>query len=167
MKRICAWCGKILEIDKTCSDDSILSHGICSLCRLEITNYKPRKTKDILDSLLEPVFLVDSTGTIITANKSAAKLLNKEDSDIENRLGGDVFECSYASEGGCGNTVHCMTCAVRNTVMDTLKNGKNYEKVPAFQSIKTDNGAITMKFLISTEISGSNVLLRIDDVSVQ
>ena len=165
MLMICAWCGKELLSDESESAENIISHGICSLCRLELTKYKRRKTKEILDSIIEPVFLVDSGGTVIIGNKSAAKMLNKDDTHIENYLSGDVFECSFASKGGCGNTIHCKTCAVRNTIMNTLKSGKGSKNVPAFQLIKTDKGVKKMKYLISTEVSGNNVLLRIDDIS--
>jgi hypothetical protein len=113
----------------------------------------------------EPVFVIDSNGVVKGTNNGGLEMLQKEMEEIENELGGDAFECSYArSEGGCGNTVHCKTCAIRNIVMDTLSTGQAYKKVPAFQSIDTSEGAKILRFYISTEKLGECILLRIDKV---
>jgi hypothetical protein len=78
-------------------------------------------------------------------------------------MGGDAFECSYAKQDlGCGKSIHCKTCAIRNTVMDTLESGHGFDKVPAFQSIDTPNGETIIKFIITTEKVGEHILLRID-----
>ena len=92
-------------------------------------------------------------------------MLGKEMREIEKAPGGDAFECTYANqEGGCGNTVHCRTCAIRNIVMDTLATGQGYKNVPAFQSIETSDGPKLLKFYISTEKIEERILLRIDEV---
>jgi hypothetical protein len=50
MKRICAWCGQVL--DRTiCRDDGPVSHGICALCRRTVFGSKKPKNLDI--NLLE------------------------------------------------------------------------------------------------------------------
>jgi PAS domain-containing protein len=122
--------------------------------------------KEILNLIREPVFVVDSNGIIKTANDSGRKVLGKSYDEIENVLGGDAFECIYAGlDGGCGRTEHCKTCAIRNTLKDTLNTGREYKNVPAFQNIKTDSGPEVLKFLISTEKVEEQVLLRIDEVS--
>lgn len=166
MNRICAWCKKELPEDRMRENTGLITHGICSVCLLKMTEYEPRAVGTILDYINEPVFIVDSTGTIQGANKSAQAMTGKSPLEIENIPGGNVFECSYSKEeGGCGNTIHCIACAVRNTVMDTLKTGKSYSSVPAFQSIDTPAGTRLIKFIISTEKTGEHILLRIDSAS--
>lgn len=166
MKRVCAWCKKSLGHDEEFSSSGCITHGICSPCAIKITGYKPRTIKSILDFLEEPVFLINPEGVVKAANKSGLKLLGKNLSEIEDELGGDAFECVYAKkEGGCGRTVHCKTCAIRNTVMDTLSTGKGYDNVPAFQNINTGDGPRIIKFHISTQKVGNSILLRIDKVS--
>ena len=129
-KKVCAWClanlGSV-ESDKSGGD---ITHGICSLCALKLTRFEARTAEQILNFLREPVIMIDHEGMIKAANKSAKQILGKESEQIEEQLGGDVFECSYANlEGGCGRTEHCKTCAIRNIIMDTLSTGQGYSSV--------------------------------------
>ncbi|MFZ5797839.1 MAG: hypothetical protein C4563_01870 [Desulfobulbus sp.] len=145
--------------------DQEITHGICSLCAIKFTGTAPRKLKDLLDIISEPVLLVDGLGVVKAANESGLKLLGKDLTAVENLRGGEVFECTYANlPGGCGHTVHCMTCAIRNILMDTLAQGHGYSRVPAFQKIRTPTGERIMRYYISTERIGDRILLRIDDV---
>ena len=165
MKRICAWCNKELPSKPGEGFQGEITHGICSRCIIKVTNFKPRTAKQLLDYIEEPVFVIDGDGFVKVANKSGMKMLGKEVADIENELGGDAFECTYAGEeGGCGRTVHCRTCAIRNIVMDTLATGRGYKHVPAFQSINTSDGKKILRFLISTQKVNDCILLRIDKV---
>ena len=164
MKKICGWCNKVLETNEKYASEGDITHGICSLCAIKVTSYAPRNAKQILDLVQEPVFLIDADGVVNATNRSGLELLGKDFADIENELGGDVFECSYAPEGGCGNTLHCRTCAIRNIVMDTLSTGQSYKNVPAFQNILIKDEKKILKFLISTERVKERILLRIDSV---
>jgi len=165
MRRVCAWCNKELPSEAEAGFEGEISHGICSPCLIKVTSFKPRTAKQLLDYLPEPVLVIDADGIVKVANKSGLKLLGKELADIKNELGGDAFECSYAGqEGGCGKTVHCRTCAIRNIVMDTLATGKGYKNVPAFQSINTSDGPRIIRFYISTQKVEDCILLRIDRV---
>ena len=165
MRRVCAWCNKELLPKAEGGPEGAITHGICSRCVIKLTSYKPRSLKKLLDYIQEPVFVIDADAIVRAANKSGLKMLGKELADIENELGGDAFECTYATEeGGSGNTVHCRTCAIRNIVMETLATGKGYENVPAFQSINTGEGPKILKFHLSTQKAGECILLRIDRV---
>lgn len=153
--------------NKEYSSDGDITHGICSLCMIKVTSdVVPRSAAEILDFVQEPVFLIDSEGVVKAANESGRGLVGKEIEHIADKLGGDVFECSYANEeGGCGKSIHCRTCAIRNIVMDTLSSDRGHLKVPAFQNIMTDKGPQIMKFSVSTEKVGESILLRIDQIS--
>ncbi len=48
--------------------------------------------------------------------------------------------------------------------METLTSGTCYHKVQAYQKITTPNGDRLMRFYVSTEKVGDQILLRIDDV---
>jgi len=165
MKRICAWCKKELKVNEKYFSDGNITHGICSLCAIDFTKDGIRTAREILDLINEPVFVIDSMNVVKTANKSGLKMLKKELSEIENELGGDAFEFTYANlDGGRGNTVHCKTCAIRNIVIDTLNNGYGYKNVPAYQNVNTLDGEKVMKYHISTEKLDDVVLLRIDNI---
>lgn len=165
MKRVCAWCKRDLGSNENYEVEGDITHGMCSLCAIRLTTGEARSLKQILNCVEEPVFVLDHDRFVKAANDRALEMLGKDDAHIENQLGGDVFECSYASlEGGCGNTIHCKTCAIRNIITETLATGSGYKHVPAYQNISTADGEKILKFLISTEKVGERILLRIDDV---
>jgi transcriptional regulator with PAS, ATPase and Fis domain len=166
MKEICAWCGVSLKESDDTKQNGLISHGICSKCAIKLGASECRSIKELLDLIKEPVFLVDKDGKVQSANEAGLKLLGKKLSDIHDSLGGKVFECEHASEeGGCGNTIHCKGCTIRNTVMKTLESGVSQKNIPAFQLINTPEGITKMWFLISTEKVNETVLLRIDGVA--
>ena len=139
IRRVCAWCNKELGRKEVPRSGGDITHGICSPCLIKATNFEDRTATQILNFIQEPVFIVDSNVTIKAANVSGQKLLGKSFDQIENAIGGDALECSYASmKEGCGKTEHCKTCAIRNILLDTLDTGQGYMNVPAFQNIKTD-----------------------------
>ena len=166
MKRVCAWCKTELGNLSTggVTDDTI-THGICKKCKEYFFSNKRSEFNDFLDRLAAPVLVVNPEGIVTTANKNARFMLGKDLSQIEGELGGDVMECAYARlPGGCGNTVHCKSCTIRNTVMDTFETGKSRIKVPAYPDIQTPSGVQNIRFLISTEKAENFVLLRIDEI---
>jgi hypothetical protein len=109
--------------------------------------------------------LVTQEGAVNSANSSALSLLDKGQAEIQGKQGGDVFECMYAElPEGCGKTVHCSGCAIRNTVMDTWETGELHLRVPAY--LQQSSGGVTtrLKFLISTQKKGGMVFLRIEEI---
>lgn len=163
MKYQCAWCKADLDPDRGELGQEKISHGICSLCAIELTRGSGSSAADILEMLRDPVFVVDGDGRMLGANQLGQRMLAKSQDQIVGSFGGDAFECAYAAlPGGCGQTVHCLTCGIRNLVMWTLKSGSSFHKVPAFQRIKTSKGVERFLFTVSTERVGERVLLRID-----
>jgi predicted amidohydrolase YtcJ len=163
MNKKCAWCNEELTAIEGYTSEGEISNGICTRCAIKLTNSNPRTAKELLRFVREPVFVINSDGMMKAANNAGLKMLGKDMDEIEDALGGDAFECSYASlEGGCGNTEHCKTCTIRNAVMDTLSTGRGYRNIPAFQSINTSEGPKIFRFYISTEKVEECILLRID-----
>jgi len=166
MKNICACCNK--EFGPVSFDfipDSIITRGICDDCADMVLWPKRSALMDFLDSLGEPVIVVDTLVNATSANTQACKLLQKSLSDIVGLKGGVVFECAFAKlPGGCGNTVHCDGCTIRKTVMDTFQTSKSHLRVPAGLTHGTANNYVEIQCLISTEKVKDVVLLRIDKV---
>lgn len=165
IRRVCSICGSSLgEPLEADLPEEHTSHGVCSNCLEAYAAGFGQTMGDFLDSLLAPVFVVDSNGSIVTANALARKTVSKEPSQIEGRPGGDVFECQYARQpGGCGYTIHCRSCVIRNTVMETHQTGLPCVRVAACQDLDTFQGPRRIRFFISTEKLGDTVLLFIDD----
>ena len=164
MKHICAWCKEpILKDDSDAADNSI-SHGLCDKCLFDM-EYKRIPIQDFLNEIDGPVLMENSDGRIFAANQAAQSSLNKDISEIQGQLKGDVFECVYADlPGGCGCTEHCSACTIRQTVQLTHETGQNQSGIKAYHYHNTPEGPEHYWITISTEKIGDSVLLRIDDM---
>jgi PAS domain-containing protein len=162
----CSWCRRDLRhLEGEKSSAESITGGICTHCDENLTSYNCRTARDILDSMTEPVLLVDAEGRVKSGNRSALEILGKEHGEIEDRLGGEVIECVYSDfPGGCGKTEHCKACTIRNSLAETVTTGRSLRRVPAYQYIKTPDGIRRKRINISTEKKGEYVLLRIDDI---
>jgi PAS domain-containing protein len=175
--RTCARCNAALPNDSdTCGTP--LSNGLCSACRAEaerslagVTQAEggrgcadavPVQLRELLDRFEAPVLVVNSAGAIIGANGVALMMLGKEHRDIVGRLGGVVLECVHASEpGGCGRTLHCDGCGIRQTVMTTLRSGQATALAQAVTVQQKGGVTTTQAWLITTERLGDAVLVRL------
>lgn len=165
MKSVCAWCkaglGEIKEEHETFG----ITHGICEKCLKVLLSENCKPMREFLDSLSVPVIMVESSVKVHTANKLASKLLGKKHLAIEEHGPGDVIECAHSrASGGCGSDIHCKSCVIRNTVLETFSSGKSFKNISAYADIETLSKCKSACFRISTEKVGDFVLLRIDDV---
>lgn len=167
MKRICAWCGKGLDDEsRKGNDNEPITHGICPDCVRKNLRHEAIDMTDFLNRFSHPVMVVDNDVRILAINRAALIALNKKAEEVGGRLGGEVIACTYARQpGGCGKTVHCKYCTIRNTVADTYKTGKSHVRVPAYADLHHITKENQIRFLISTEKVGDAVLLRIDEMS--
>ena len=167
MKSVCAWCNKDMgTVYSEHHSESIISHGICEECaNIFYAELNRNRVVNFLDRLSEPVLVVDGDVVGLTANRKAREVLGKDLTQIQGLKGGNIIECKHAHEpGGCGRTIHCSGCAIRNTVEDTYKTGKSHLRVPAYAEIPVTGKVQKISFLISTEKVKGVVLLRIDKV---
>ena len=169
MKRTCARCKKELAAKALRPDSDRVTGGICGDCLKEIFMDRPRRGREVLDSIGAPVLLLDNEYRVKAANEPARKILNRPLTDIENFLPGEAMECINAGlPGGCGGTVHCQTCALRLALNQTIQTGEDLERVPAYQDVFQKDGSVVRRFLlISTEKLADFILLRIDEVDTR
>lgn len=162
MKTVCTYCHKTLN-PKELEDEQRISHGICRGCIEDLMAGSGQSVASFLNRFPVPIFVVADDGCVINANQQGLELVGKSLGEVSNSLGGEVFGCLYADEpGGCGETLHCRSCTIRNTVMETLTTGYPCYRVPACQDLDTLVGPRQVHFLISTEKVGNAVWLRID-----
>ena len=165
MNIACAWCGKGLGSKPSVENtEELVSHGICEDCSSALLGAKKTSLKDFLDSLKIPVLVVGIDVTVHYANKHAREILHKEMPSIEGLCGGDVFECMYAKQEGCGKTTHCVGCSIRISVTDTYNTSIKHLRTPAYLIQGSPYNNHEVKFLISTEKISDVVFLRIDKV---
>jgi len=168
IQRICSIChttlGPPLETEK---QEIHYSHGICRECLGEYLEGSGIPMIDFIDSLPVPIFVVDGDGRIQSANKLGRETVSKDMDHITGYLGGEVFQCHYATlPGGCGQTLHCKSCVIRNTVMATHATGEPCIRIPACLDLDTIEGNRRIRFLISTEMIGDAVLLFIENAQL-
>lgn len=141
----------------------LISHGLCHACLPTFMAGSGQPFTDFLDTLAGSILVMDAECRVIAANSLGRQHLAKELATIEGRLGGEVFECTYAKlPGGCGRSLHCKTCAIRKAVTRTAETGEGCLRVPAFMDLGDISKDLTVCLLITTEKVNDLVLLRID-----
>ena len=161
MKVICSYCRKKIGEKEPINDDSV-SHGMCQEC---YDYYKEQVNGLPLDKFLDrfevPLFVVDKNVRIVAANKMFENMTGRSFRDAFGLLGGEVMECAYARlPEGCGATVHCLACSIRNTVMAAMESGEPQMQVPV--KLRRESKEIGM--VISAEKIGSFVRIIIENV---
>lgn len=165
MKRICAWCGTPLDdVPATGPANLWITHGICDDCRKVVLAAMSIPLNSYLDSLPQPILLVDGESRVLDANAAMRRVTGDVSAQPEQRLLGEVFECVHAAEpGGCGRTIHCSGCTIRRTVTSTYETGEAHLRVPATLTVSAEGEPSAVQLYITTERVGDRVLLRVDE----
>jgi hypothetical protein len=168
MQITCAWCNCSLGEDSIVPSGPLdISHGICPACSIRLCMNEPVVMKEFLNKLDAPVFAINSDGLIISGNDLALQSVNKPLDDVAFELGGNVMGCVFAElPGGCGNTIHCAGCSIRNLVLSTHKTGVGFTKAPAYLYVQLKKDVQKIDFQVSTERVNSIVLFRIDNMDL-
>ena len=167
IKRECCYCKKHLGDIEEIGDDTVrISHGVCLDCLPKFVAGTGTPYTEYLDRLQVPLFVVSSDSRVIYANTRGRALGAEDLSELQNHPpAGEVFECFYAkSSEGCGETVHCKSCTIRNTVLATATTGVTHTRVPAYMDLGSEVGEKSIRFFVSTQQVGEFVLLRVDSV---
>ena len=169
MEQVCAWCGKTIKQpdgEESEITDGLISHGVCTSCAVHLRAQMGVPLMEYLDSFSIPVVVIDHDVVVCGANQPAQRLLQKDNMPpVTGRLCGDVFECVNAIQpGGCGGTIHCSACVIRNAVNDTFATGREHLDVPAPLKCAHDSAPPPPDMLISTWKAGDVVLLRVVEI---
>lgn len=113
-------------------EDHRITHGMCTDCFSHFERQlKGLSLNAYLDGFDLPVLIVNEEGRMLACNTRATEMLGKSEPEIIGLLGGEAMECDFARLAeGCGNTVHCETCTIRNTVMHTMTTGETQKSAP-------------------------------------
>ncbi|MBI3565198.1 MAG: PAS domain-containing protein [Elusimicrobia bacterium] len=164
--KVCAWCRKTLGTSEEEFRGSFpVTHGICPECSARLLeSVSLSAVREFLESLGAPVLLVDDDVRVLVANTAACDLLGRERSEVERLKGGDVIQCVHADlPGGCGQSVHCRSCTIRNSVRKTFETGLPVRRAPAYPDVYLRDGVKTLSLRVSTERVGGAILLRIEE----
>jgi PAS domain-containing protein len=163
MDIICSYCKALIRTVE--SNLSGVSHGICRNCHPKLVKELGQPLSEFVDELSTPILVMREDTRIVAANVAARRLSPEPLEELSGVLCGDVIGCLHShEEGGCGRTVHCLSCAIRRSVAHTFETGEPCHDVSAYQDIGLLSGDTQVCFRISTEKKGDFVLLRIDRV---
>ena len=110
-----------------------------------------------------PTLLVDGEARVRAANPDALAMVGKNQDQVVDQLGGDVFECVNAGlPGGCGMTELCSACTVRNTVTFTYRTGESQIGIPATLRVRQEGVTKDIFFDLTTEKVGDRVLVQVE-----
>lgn len=145
------------------SDERAVSHGICRECAVKLVSESGLSLQEFLDDLGVPVLVTEPDMNVIMASKQVREVLNKDLLRDHGFRCGNVLNCYWAQlPEGCGNTVCCPDCAIRQTVAETFETGQTI--VSRHVELNHQPSGQKILLLISTELVGEVVLLRIDEV---
>ena len=163
MDIVCIYCKNLIRTVE--SHSSRVSHGVCRNCLPNLVKELGQPLSEFLDELGTPVLVLQEGTRIVAANAAARKLSPEPLEELAGRLCGDVIGCLHSKEpGGCGQTVHCLSCTIRRSVAHTMETGKSCNDIPAYPDIGMMDGDRKVRFLISTEKKSDFVQLRIDRI---
>jgi len=161
MTRICAWCRQ--ELAPGAEAPGLVSHGMCPACARQFLLDCPIPLEHFLDDLPVPVLVVDSDVTAAFANREAQRLVGRPAQAITGSKGGDVFTCVNAqSPEGCGHTIHCSGCVIRQSVLRTYATGQPAVLVPAVLKTGDPGDPAAVALTITTVKRGASVVLLVN-----
>ncbi len=166
VQRSCTLCGTGLDDPdapgrRTSGD--LPRYDLCHRCENRLFAQWGLPFQEYLDELEIPIVVTDDNVVLRAANRAACAMLGKDAAQLKGRLGGLVFECEHALEPeGCGRTVHCSGCVIRNAVTDSYLTGNPHLHLPATLDRGAPEGGVPQRLLISTLRRDNVVLLRIE-----
>jgi hypothetical protein len=100
---------------------------------------------------------------VVTANRKALALFEKNLHEVERHRGGQIFDCVHSfTEAGCGKDANCENCKIKNAIVDTFTTTSSHNGVLTELSIKKANGEKTYVLQVSTEKVGDLALVRVE-----
>jgi len=168
MNQTCIWCSqKTGKENDSLERERTSAHAVCGCCAEHFTLPPAGPLQQHLDRVNVPVLVIElhAGKYLITraVNRKACDWLGKEPRELIQHLSGNVIECAYARlTEGCGNTLFCAACAIKQSVVGTAETGTPRVKV-AFRLWQGDPDKPSLSELsITTMKAGRMVLLKAD-----
>ena len=109
-----------------------------------------------------PAFLVDADHTIGMVNRQALDLLHRPADQVLGERTGTVLECQNAYlAGGCGLTMRCAGCTLRQCIAHTHLTGEPRFNIRATLTLARGAGVKDVRVTFSTARIRDRILLEI------
>lgn len=122
-----------------------------------------------IESIPSGMILLDSHTKIKQVNNVLLEMLGKKLEDVVNRRFGDGLTCSKSFSEGCGNSLDCSLCKIRNNIMTTLETDKTCNNIIIQHSFLV-NGAMEspwfkVNFVPFTLNGIKHAMIVLDDIT--
>ncbi len=123
-----------------------------------------KQTRDLLEAIDQPVLLMQAEPRqVISANHHALKLFGKTLAQVENRRGGEVFDCIHSfTEAGCGKDINCEGCRIKQAIVDTFESGSSQPVAEAVLTVRKNAVQESRLLRISTEPLGKLAVVKVE-----
>jgi len=166
MNQTCMWCSqKIAEVSDSLEQERTSAYAVCRCCAEHVTLPPSGPLQKYLDQVNAPVLAIELHAghymIIRAVNRKACEWLGKEPREIIQHLSGNVIDCAYARlTEGCGKTLFCASCAIKQAVVGTAKTGEPrvHARVVFSQGDPDHPSQVTLS--ITTLKAGNRVLLK-------
>ena len=163
MRVVCSYCRKDMGKKAPLRDGGV-THAMCPECDAYFgSQWAGRSFAEFVARFDFPVVLLEAEGRVVAMNEAAGGFLGRPARETVGLLGGEAMECAYARlPEGCGRTVHCAACAIRNSVQETHRTGRTLTRVPATLRRRDQ----VHQLLVSTRLEGKVVRTAMSRVEV-
>jgi PAS domain-containing protein len=148
VRLVCAYCRKVVREDPGSSVADV-SHGMCAACEEHFGKlWDGISLSEYLETLAEPIVVLDAGGRIVAANGKVEALSGREKAELAGALPGRAFACVHSRlPEGCGRTIHCRECTIRRALTKVQETGKPVLRAPAW--VKTDAGRVDLRISVT------------------
>ena len=166
MKLVCSRCRKKLGEKEPLKDASV-EITMCVECLETLDKqWRGMTVGEYLDTLDAPIMLVNEERRMISCNKKAEKALGKKREVMRGLMAGEFLEChnSVLAEG-CGKSIHCSACVIRQSLELTINSGEPVKEVTAYLNTMEHGIPVVRHIKVSTEKEGQYVRLQIHGIT--
>lgn len=145
---------------------------MCEDCYSDVMSVPEGDLQQYLDGIDVPILVVGGNTRMNMSNSAVEDLVAEERHAIKGQTGGDIFSCVHARlPQGCGNTIHCQGCTIRNCVESTYATGEPHVDVHAtlrfiHGASEKDATSLISTVRIRDESNNFVVLLKIRNFNV-
>ena len=161
--RQCAWCGRDPG-DAALQTGRRVRSGICASCLAGVAAGTRVPVTELVASRAGLAFLVDADHTIGMVNRRALDLLGKRADQVLGERTGTALECENAYlAGGCGLTIRCSGCTLRQSIAHTYLTGQPRFNIRGTVTVARGAGVEDVRMTFSTARIEDRILLEIGD----
>jgi PAS domain-containing protein len=149
MRFVCSYCRVVMGDDPGAAVRGT-SHGMCRACYDHFAKlWDGMSLSEYLDTVPAPVAVVDGRGRVLGANREHAALAGGAGAEVGGAAS-RAFACAWSRRPeGCGATIHCRECTIRQAVRHVQETGEPVVGARAW--LQTGDGLLDLRISVSRD----------------